>query len=463
VIESSLRRDLVIRLAGAIVILLVLDSIACYFTAAHFANLIYDRWLVDSARSLSKAIRIEGNRAVFALSNIALDVFQYDEVDRTYFRVTSKQTGYLGGDRILPEIPVAGAADPRIVTTDIKGQPVRLVITRIHFSDVDDSVTIEVAETLNKRGRLMTEIVLAMAAPQVALLIFALFLSWSGIALGLKPLTSLAAEIEARGHDNLAPVPEHGLPKEARTLVSRINDLLARLERMVSAQKRFVADAAHQLRTPLAAILLYASRAERAAVSEPEQLALSGLHAAAERAARLIQQLLALARAEPEANAALEFAMIDLNKLARSIGEEWVPRALAQDTDFGLIVPDHAAQVAGSAGMLGEMLSNLIDNALRYSGHGSRVTVTVAAGPPICICVEDDGPGVPFEEREKIFARFYRVSTTSSQGCGLGLSIVREIARLHEAEVSVAGGRDERGARFVVTFSGANSRLKNKT
>ncbi|HYM33811.1 MAG TPA: ATP-binding protein, partial [Steroidobacteraceae bacterium] len=276
-----------------------------------------------------------------------------------------------------------------------------------------------------------------------------------GVSRGLKPLTNLAAEIEARGHDNLAPVPDRELPKEARTLAAKINDLLARLAHAMLAQKRFVADAAHQLRTPLAAILLYAERAERATDEIEEKNALKGLHAAAERAARLSQQLLTLARAEPEAVSPMEFRPVDLALLARSVGEEWIPRAVAESIDFGLDAPNEAVIVNGNASLLGELLSNLIDNALRYSGRGSHVTVTVAAQPTPSISVEDDGPGIPLEEREKIFERFHRLDGTGPQGCGLGLAIVKEIAKLHGASVHVASGRDNIGAQFKVIFRAA--------
>jgi two-component system sensor histidine kinase TctE len=216
------------------------------------------------------------------------------------------------------------------------------------------------------------------------------------------------------------------------------------------AQRRFVADAAHQLRTPLAAILLCAERAQRAANSADEQGALQGLHAAAERAARLSRQLLTLARAEPESNEATELKPVDLVALARSTGEEWIPRALTEDIDFGLVAPNHAVVINGNAGLLGELLSNLLDNAFRYSGRGSHITVTVTDAPP-SIAVDDDGPGIPTDERDKIFERFHRVEGTGTQGCGLGLAIVREIANLHRATVQVGDG-GQKGSRFTVRF-----------
>ncbi|HEY2590028.1 MAG TPA: ATP-binding protein, partial [Steroidobacteraceae bacterium] len=315
---------------------------------------------------------------------------------------------------------------------------------------------VQVAETLKKRATLFTEILLAMAAPQLALIAIALLAAWLVVGHGLKPLTGLAAAIEARGKENLTPVPVAGLPKEARVLASKINDLLARVEQVLAAQRRFVADAAHQLRTPLATVLLHAERAKRSPDRESAQSALRGLHAGVARAGRLSQQLLALARAEPGAAAPHPMAPVDLVGLARDVGEEWIPRALERRIDFGFVAPEEPVIVSGNAGLLGELMSNLIDNALRYSGPACRVTLSVAAAPLPSLAVEDDGPGVPETERERIFERFYRVAGSEADGCGLGLSIVREIATLHRAVARVGGGSGGRGARFTVEFPRAS-------
>jgi two-component system sensor histidine kinase TctE len=311
-----------------------------------------------------------------------------------------------------------------------------------------------VAETLNKRSTLTQEILIAMAAPQIALLAIALILGRIGVNHGLKPLTDLAAQIQARGTNNLSPVPHSGLPGEARVLVDRINELLERLSNAMRAQKRFVADAAHQLRTPLAAVLLHAERAERATDVMSEREALGALHRSVERAARLSAQLLALARTDPEAVSAIELKTVDLTTLARQVGEEWVRRALERDIDFGLSVPDHPVVVTGDERLLSEVLSNLIDNALRYGNPGGHVTLMVEAGKPTKLSVQDDGPGIPPDERPRIFERFYRLQNGNSDGCGLGLSIVEEIARLHNATVEVTSGANDRGSRFTVVFGG---------
>src|SRR6266702_3496873 len=306
------------------------------------------------------------------------------------------------------------------------------------------------------RTTLARDILLAMVAPQVALVGIASLLAWLGVSRGLKPLTDLAWQIEARDQNNLTPVPQTGLPREARVLAARINELLARLDSAIRAQKRFVADAAHQLRTPLAAVMLHAERAQRAPDGATEREALRALHRSVERAGRMSQQLLALARTDPDAINAVELKPLDLVALARRVGEEWIPRALKRDIDFGLIAPDTPVWITGDDRLLGELLSNLIDNALRSSNPAGRVSVIVEAGPPAALAVQDDGPGIPDDERVRIFERFYRVPGSAGDGCGLGLAIVEEIARLHSSSVEVSTGSDARGSRFTVIFGGSS-------
>lgn len=454
--DRSLRVGLLTRLGPVLVLLLGLDAAACYFTALYFANLVYDRWLIDSTRSLAQAVGAEHGEVQFDLPRVALQIFQFDEVDRTYFKITSARRGFVAGDRGLPDddgaVPLNGIhlSDGRV-----EGKQVRLVSTRLAPPQTQDTVTVIIAETLIKRTTLARDIVLVMVAPQVALLGITTLLAWLGVSQGLKPLTDLAAQIEARDQNNLSPVPQNGLPREARVLAQRINDLLARLASALNAQKRFVADAAHQLRTPLAAVMLHKERAQRAADPAVERQALQALHRSVERAARVCNQLLSLARTEPEASTAVEFKPVDLVALARQVGEEWIPRALKRDVDFGLIAPETPVQVTGDARLLGEALSNLIDNALRYGSPSGRVSVIVEDGPPPKLAVQDDGPGIPPEERVRIFERFYRVEGSAGDGCGLGLAIVDEVVRLHSSTVEVTTGSDGRGCRFTVVFGGA--------
>jgi two-component system sensor histidine kinase TctE len=451
--DRSLRVGLLSWLMPVLVLLLALDALACYLTALHFANLVYDRWLIDDTHSLASAIRSENGQTQFDVPPIALQIFQFDQVDREFFKVVSEKRGVIGGDRDLPtagqSLAINGIA---LDNATVRGQRMRVVSLRIAPAQTNDTVTVTIAETLIKRNTLAGDILVAMVAPQFALAAIASLLSWLGVSRGLKPLTDLARQIESRDQNNLSPVPQTGLPREARVLASRINELLARLGSAIRAQKRFVTDAAHQLRTPLAAVTLQVERAERAPDVATQREALQALHRSVERAGRMAQQLLSLARTDPEAIHTVELKPLDLVGLARRVGEEWIPQALRRDIDFGLIAPPVPVTITGDERLLGELLSNLIDNALRYSGAGGRVSVVVEAQPQPTLSVQDDGPGIPEDERVKIFERFYRVEGSTGDGCGLGLAIVEEIARLHSSTVEVGSGADGRGSRFTVAF-----------
>lgn len=453
--DRSLRIGLLSRLVPVLVLLLTLDALACYFTALYFANLVYDRWMIDSARSLAQAVRADNGRIEFDPPRVALQIFQFDEVDKTYFKISSQRRGYIAGERSLPDESPSWVNGIALQEATLSGQRVRLVSTRIAPPQTDDTVIVTVAETLIKRTTLARDILLAMVAPQIAMVGITSLLSWLGVSRGLKPLTDLAAQIESRGQSNLAPVPDTGLPREARVLTRRINELLQRLDSALRAQKRFVADAAHQLRTPLAAVMLHTERARRAQEPAAEREALQALHRSVERAARVSQQLLALARTDPDASSAIELKRLDLVALARRVGEEWVPQAIKKDIDFGLLVPESPVWVKGDEWLLSELLSNLIDNALRYCSASGRVSLIVEEGSRPQLAVQDDGPGIPEDERGRIFERFYRMPDSPGEGCGLGLSIVQEIVRLHQASIEVGPGSEGRGSRFTVTLAPA--------
>ena len=453
--ETTLRSGLTARFIAAAVALLLLDGIACYLTAAHFANLVYDRWLIDSTRSLAQAITVADHRVRIDLPRVALQIFQFDEVDKTEFRILTARRGDLAGDATLP-IPAAPRdGSVHLSTANVRNEPLRMVYMSIPEPAAGDTAELVVGETVHKRSALAADILLAMAAPQLGLLIVTLLLTRIAVTRGLQPLTTLARAIEERGHENLAPLSEANLPREARVLAAKINELLARTEHLVSTQQRFVTDAAHQLRTPLAAVMLYTDRAERATDRQSAEQALRGLRAVVARAARLSQQLLSLARAAPDAAARVPLSALDLVALARGVGEEWIPRALERKIDFGFVAPETPVMVIGNSGLLGELMSNLIDNALRYCAPHSRVTLSVSASPIPSLAVEDDGPGIPVAERAKIFERFYRLADGSTEGAGLGLAIVKEIATVHHAAAHVTSGRNGRGTCFRIEFPAA--------
>ena len=454
--DSSLRVGLLLRVGLGFLFLLLLDALFCYYMALHFSGVVYDHWLVDSTESLGKALRVDAGRIRLDLPEDALKVFRFDALDRTYFRVDSRRQGPVAGDTgLLAPAAEATLAVPRMADGAVAGQRVRAAISTMELAD--DVVTLEVAETLEKRGTLAREILVAMVTPQVVLLAVAMFLSWLGIVRGLRPLTDLATALQGRSHESLDPVPEEGVPAESLVLVERLNELLARVREVVDSQRRFVANAAHQLRTPLAAIYVHTDRALRATDENVRQDALVAAQGSARRASRAVQQLLALARAEPGGGARPEFYSFDLAAMAREVGMQWVAVAIERGVDFGLEVPEDEVMVVGHEGLLSELLGNLVDNALRYGRTGGAVTVSVSRmpdGSPL-LMVEDDGPGVPAELRARVFERFFRIEGSAGEGCGLGLAIVSEIAQLHGAEARFLVPGNGVGAHVAVIFAGA--------
>jgi two-component system sensor histidine kinase TctE len=254
----------------------------------------------------------------------------------------------------------------------------------------------------------------------------------------------------ARAHRDLRPGPAHLSPEETRPLLDAINDLLARLRDAIGMQQRFIANAAHQLRTPLAAVLTQAELLDRSGLPAEHRAEVSRLHAAVTRAARLASQLLTLARADPTDGPALRRQRVDLEAMCEELVPEWVARADERGIDLGFEL--EAAQADGDPTLLRELIRNLLDNALKYTPPGGAVTLHVAGGDAAVIEVEDDGPGIPAGERERVTERFYRLDSSSAEGSGLGLAIVREIAAAHGAVLHIGEGAGGRGTRVSVRF-----------
>jgi two-component system sensor histidine kinase TctE len=282
--------------------------------------------------------------------------------------------------------------------------------------------------------------------PLSALIVIMTLVVWAGIRAGLRPLKHLQDQVEGRDANHLAPIELRAAPPEVRALASAMNSLLTEVRRNVVAQKRFISDAAHQLRTPLAGLKSQTelALAEARGASQVERLRL--VHLSATRSARLVNQLLTLARAEPESASLQDRELLDLRQLARELTAEWVPRALTAGVDLGMDEGTKprtpaATRLRGIPLLLRECLGNLIDNAIRYTGRGGTVTVRVhVASGQVVVEVEDNGPGVAESEREHVFERFVR-GTEDGSGCGLGLAIVREIVERHRGSVRLVAAQ----------------------
>lgn len=392
-----------------------------------------------------------------------------DDETRVYYQVLGERGELVAGDADLP-VPLEPAAAPvqvRWRNDTMRDEPVRVAYLWPRAADGDESgPLVQIAETLDKRSRLATEIIKGVILPQFVILPLAVLLVWLALARGIRPLAELQQRIRRRESTDLSPLQERGLPEELAPLVRAINELLQRLDQSISAQRHFLADAAHQLKTPLAGLRTQAELAERAidggqGNAQSLKHALQQIALGSQRAAHMVNQLLAMARAE-DREQALQRQRVDLAALVRETVRDFVPKAMDKRIDLGYEGPDEGevSPLQAQPVLLRELVRNLVDNALQYTPAGGTVTARIVADPfgqVSVLQVEDSGPGVPAAERENIFRPFYRALGTQVDGTGLGLAIVQEIAQQHGAEVTVADahprtGGGSPGALFTVRF-----------
>jgi len=436
--------------------LLVLGAVGAYFLSLEPASEAYDQALVDVGLALSERIRSAGDAVSLDLPGAAEQVLRTDKFDTIFYHVRRADGSVLAGDPGLPPVPAAQDPEDGVVAYDgeYRGRKIRVVALQVPCGG--GVCTVQVAETTNKRGKLARNIVLSSLVPELLVALATLAIVWFGVQRGLAPLADLSAEIRSRSARDLHPIDPAHAPEEARPLVGALNQLFRQVAESSSNQQRFLANAAHQLRTPLAGLRAHTEIALAQGMPEAHRAQLEQVHLATVRTARLANQLLALARAEPGGYRADAFASVNLRAVVEDMADEWVHRAMAKEIDLGFDLAD--AQVSGDPLLLREALANLIHNALEYTSQGGRVTVRTGMrnGEPF-LEVEDDGPGIAPAEREQVLERFYRAAGTAGTGSGLGLSIVREIAVAHGAQVSIGAGEGPggtaAGCKVALTFA----------
>ncbi|GLR26911.1 MULTISPECIES: sensor histidine kinase N-terminal domain-containing protein [Limnobacter] len=414
-----------------------------YLVAKSIANDPFDQILDDKITALSQEVTAQAEAPHFKLPNQALDILQADGVDDLRVQIIGRNGDFLMGDeKTLPipdrernKIGVVNFRDLVVNGEDFRGGYLWI---ELPIAGEKRFVLVQIAETLGKRENLANEIIKGVILPQFVILPLAVLLVWFGLSRGIAPLNSLLEIIRNRKPDDLSALETKDTPEELLPVISALNDQLARLQHTIQTQKRFVADAAHQLKTPLAGLRMQVELLSDEDDAANRLRSLRRLKVGTERSTRLVNQLLALARTE--APSVLRFEQLDLTQIARSVTRDFVPEAMNRQIDLGVEVPDHAVFVYGQTLMLTEMLKNLVENALRYTPEGGCVTVRVDDSrqrETTVLEVEDDGPGIPESERTLVFDRFYRVLGTSEDGSGLGLAIVQETAQQHGATVTI--------------------------
>ena len=476
--QRSLLGEILDWMLAPLLLLWPLSLGLTWLVAQAIANRPYDRELADVASALARQstaqVANSPNAAVARRRDLERTASALtsgdDDNDNVYFQVLGSRGELLAGDPRLsvPAGEPSGGVTVRFRDDVLDDEPVRVAYLAVPGADGQSEALVQVAETLGKRARLATEIFKGVMLPQFAILPLAVLLVWFALARGIRPLAELQQRIRRRASTDLSAIPTADVPDEVTPLVDAINDLLQRLDQTIATQRHFLADAAHQLKTPLAGLRMQAELAAReidGGRGDPASVkhSLAQIALSSQRAAHMVNQLLAMARAEDGAQV-MQRVEVDLAALTRDVVRDFVARALEQRIDLGYEGPAVGERVdlVGEPVLLGELVRNLVDNALQYTPPGGTVTARVVPDPfgqVAVLQVEDSGPGIPPAEREAVFRAFYRVLGTQVDGSGLGLAIVQEIALRHDAEVTVADARPRTGpagpspgALFTVRF-----------
>lgn len=443
--RRGLLRDLRLRLLLPLLGLVVVTAILSAFGAQRLVERAFDHWLMDAAQSLAREVRFEGGRAGVTLSEQSVAVLTFDEIDSTHFEV--EQDGQRRAGAATFDVQGDGerhfASGARAFDARLEGHDVRVAEVPVRGPQGAIAL-VRVSETLKKRHQARRDLLFALA-PVAVLVVAASLLLGRLLRRTIAPLQDIANRWNARSHASLEEIPAHDVPRELLPFAMALNDLLARVRQMLERERSFAATAAHQLRTPLAGLQLGLSRAARAPDLAAAREVIADLGTSTQRMARLVNQLLALSRLDPEIKADHHWSEVDLLSLAQDAGEAYLDAARAKGIELRLQseVPAHArALVRAQPDLLLEAIGNLLDNAIQYTPSGGMVTITVSQDP-LSIAVGDTGPGIAPEDQARVFERFQRGGDAKGEGSGLGLAIVREIASLHGARALLypaAGG-----------------------
>ena len=439
-----------------------------WLVAQNIAGKPFDRALEYNVLALAKLVVIKNTTVQFNLTSPAREILRADDTDQVYYQVVGTRGETLSGERDLPrpnDDDKMQDGEVRLREDYIRGEDIRVAYTWLRVDDkTTGRVLVQVAETLEKRKTLATEIVKGTMVPQFVTLPLAVLLVWLALVRGIKPLAQLEKRIRARKPDDMSPLDDNAVPEEVAPLVSSINDLLSRLKVSLTTEKRFLADAAHQLKTPLAGLRMQADLAQRETNADELKKSLKQIGKSTERATHTVNQLLALARAEATGRSLVK-QPLDMVQIVSEVMADSVPRALEKQLDLGYDGPEpgtRASMLEGNSTLLKELVRNLLDNAIAFTPDHGQVTLRLLAdvfSGTLVLLVEDSGPGIAPAERELVFQPFYRVLGTNVDGSGLGLAIVVEIANQHNATVSIedallAGHTQSPGTRIAVRFAG---------
>ena len=447
---TSLKQQLLIGLLVPLLIIMPIAAALQYWLTLQPAKQEIDRQLGDFAIAIGSFLKVEGNNVHFDMGPETEHLLRTDQFDSEYFLVLGPDAKIIAGDPALNtgEYQIA-TGESLYVDRKINGQVMRMLIYGVACGQ--NPCQVRMAETLVKRDMLRLQALIATLSS-----ILVLGLTTAGVMLlavrrGLRPLQDLHAQLLDRSLDDLRLLDVPKAPREVQPLVTAINQLFSRLSESNQAQKSFLADAAHQLRTPLTALQTESALALMEPHPESLHPTLERLHRSASRTAKLANQLLTIARADPSVQSKSDFVQVNLKDLGVWAANEWFHQASVAGFDLGFELED--ALVTGQVILLQELLSNLINNSIVHAENGVNITVRIYESEHTSILeVEDDGPGILGEERLKVLQRFYRGRHAKGVGSGLGLAIVNDIATIHKAKVVLTTPDNGKGLLVRVMF-----------
>lgn len=457
----SLRQKLLVWILIPMFVLIIFDTSLIYRMAKHYIEKSFDRELDDEVNDILELVKIANvpfDR--LQINHDALKVILSDQDDQQYYSILDTEGRILSGDKNLP---MAKNAKPLKHPNEfysygnIHKNIIRIMTLKatVSIGAKRQDIYIQVAETLNKRNRLAKRILIGIVVPQLVLVIAVIAMLSFSIGRGLRPLRELNDAIALRSYRELSPIQLTEVPNEVHGLVESINSLMLQLKSVLESQNRFIADAAHQLRTPLAGIQAQLELAQSESDPQVKETNQAQVNLSLDRMTHMVSQLLKLAHNQPEAANTMNIKTLNIATLAKEVCSEMVPMAYHKSIDLGFdFAPgSDSALITGDPQRLKVLMQNLIDNAIRYTNAGGKVTVSVKqSADEIQYVVEDNGMAIPLDELDKVFERFHRVVDNFQEGSGLGLSIVKEIAQLHHATVEIRRPASGVGTKVVVSF-----------
>lgn len=442
----SLRQRLLLWLLPPIIVLTAIWIWAAYVIVIRFANVAYDNALSDTVETLAEQVIVDHETVRIDLPKAARKMVEYDRIDQIYYSITDQRgknffhnadiparqaNADRGSGMFLPDLP-------HLYDSRIDGQPVRVAERVVPGSAETGKLTLRVAETLGKRALLAREVLFYMSAPQLLFLTGIVVFVWVGVGRGIAPLQWIRDAISRRSPDDLSPLDGRTLPAEVHAQVRAINGLMARLDAMLDVQRRFITDAAHQLRTPVATLRAQVELALRARDPAEREAGLQRLDATSKHLVRLTNQLLDLSRATAGNTGAVEMLPFDIADAVRETVAWFVPDALDKGIEVSVELDEDLPPLRGNRHMIEQMLANLVDNAVRYNRRGGTILVEGRRERDrLVLTIRDDGPGIAEKDRSRVLGRFHRGAGSPSGGSGLGLAIALEICRLHGGELSL--------------------------